>query len=85
MGVMIQPTDNKILLFLGKLLPCMDLVISNFVQLEVQMSIFMRQQYFSYRNAIPLLFGKMGNYRGVVNYLEELVAPSTFTPSLVLI
>ena len=81
----IQPTVHKILLLLGRLLPCMDLVISRFIQMEVQLSIFTRQRYFSYRYDILLLFGKMGNCKGVVKSWEELVAPSTLPPSLVLL
>ena len=70
LGGMIQPTGHKILLFLGNLLPCMYLFISIFVQLEVQLIIFLRQYYCLYRNAIPLLFGKMGNCTGVAKSWE---------------
>ena len=85
LGGMVQPTGHKILLFHGNLLPCMDLFISGFVQLEVQLSIFIRQCYFAYSNAITLFIGKMGNCTGMVKSLEELVAPSTLTPSIVLL
>ena len=63
----------------------MDLVIYSFLQLKVQLSIFIRQLYFAYSDAIPLLFGKIGNCTGVVMSLEELVSPSTIPPSLVLL
>ena len=82
---MIQPTDPKILLFLGNLLPCMDVVISRFVNMEAQLSIFMRQRYFAYRDSIPLFFGKMGNYTSVVKSWEELFVPIKIPPSLVLL
>ena len=85
LGGMIQPTGHKILLFLGNLLPYMDLVISSFVHLEVQLSIFMRQNYFAYINSIPLLFGKMVNLMVVVKSWEELVSTSTLPPNHVLL
>ena len=77
LGGMILPTGHKIWLFLGNFLPCMYLVISRFVHLEVQLSIFMRQRQFSYSNDITFLFEKMGNCTGVVKSWEELVTPST--------
>ena len=64
LGGMIQTTGQKILLFLGNLIPCMDLVISSFIQLEVQLSIFMRQRYLAYIDAITLFFCKNGKLHG---------------------
>ena len=77
---MIQPTGHKILLFLGNFLSCMDLVISRFVQLEVQLSIFMRQSYFEYSDTIPIFFGKMGNLTGAVKSWKNLLHQVHFHP-----
>ena len=63
----------------------MNLVISCFEQLDVKLNIFIRDDYFTYRDAIPLMFLKMANYTGVVKSWEECFAPTPLPPRLVIL